>query len=97
MLFNILRYIFTLIFLRLEQSICFIQEKEKKRQKVLKLLENKNVGTRLGNITDNETPSTSTKSKSFKSGKTHITSHISKINLNDIISIYVFYLQSIIP
>lgn len=66
----------------------FVQEKEKKRQKVLKLLENKNIGTRLGNTTDNEMPSTSssTKSKSLKSGKTHIISHISnnKINLNDI-------------
>ncbi|KYN03255.1 PREDICTED: uncharacterized protein LOC108773588 [Cyphomyrmex costatus] len=39
------------------------EEKEKKRQKVLKLLENKNVGTRLGSTTDDETPSTSTKSK----------------------------------
>ncbi|XP_012531726.1 uncharacterized protein LOC105834059 [Monomorium pharaonis] len=39
------------------------EEKEKKRQKVLKLLENKNVGTRLGGATDDQTPSTSTKSK----------------------------------
>ncbi|KYN44760.1 Selenoprotein S, partial [Trachymyrmex septentrionalis] len=36
------------------------EEKEKKRQKLLKLLENKNVGTKLGSITDDETPSTST-------------------------------------
>ncbi|KYM75884.1 Selenoprotein S [Atta colombica] len=36
------------------------EEKEKKRQKVLKLLENKNVGTRLGSTTNDETPSTST-------------------------------------
>lgn len=35
------------------------EEKEKKRQKILKLLENKNVGTRLGTA-DDETPSTST-------------------------------------
>ncbi|XP_011259529.1 selenoprotein S isoform X2 [Camponotus floridanus] len=42
------------------------EEKEKKRQKILKLLENKNVGTKLGNAMDNEKPSTSTKSK-FKS------------------------------
>ncbi|KAL0123827.1 hypothetical protein PUN28_005986 [Cardiocondyla obscurior] len=42
------------------------EEKEKKRQKVLKLLENKNVGIRLGNATDDDTPSTSTKSKSLK-------------------------------
>ncbi|KYQ57260.1 Selenoprotein S [Trachymyrmex zeteki] len=39
------------------------EEKEKKRQKVLKLLENKNIGTRLGSRTNDETPSTSTKSK----------------------------------
>lgn len=39
------------------------EEKEKKRQKVLKLLENKNVGTKLGYAMDNEIPSTSTKSK----------------------------------
>lgn len=39
------------------------EEKEKKRQKILKLLENKNVGTKLGSATDDETPSTSTKSK----------------------------------
>lgn len=43
------------------------EEKEKKKQKVLKLLEDKNVGTRLGSTTDHETPSTSTKSKSLKS------------------------------
>ncbi|XP_018300855.1 uncharacterized protein [Mycetomoellerius zeteki] len=36
------------------------EEKEKKRQKVLKLLENKNIGTRLGSRTNDETPSTST-------------------------------------
>ncbi|XP_011164095.1 uncharacterized protein LOC105198931 [Solenopsis invicta] len=44
------------------------EEKEKKRQKVLKILENKNVGTRLGDATDNETPSTSSRSTSLKSG-----------------------------
>ncbi|KAL6257572.1 hypothetical protein P5V15_011147 [Pogonomyrmex californicus] len=45
------------------------EEKERKRQKVLKLLENKNVGTRLGHGTDDDMPgtSTSTKSKSLKS------------------------------
>jgi len=62
----------------LEQSISFVQEKEKKRQKVLKLLEKKDIGTRLGSsTTDDETPSTSTKSKSFKSGKIYVISHIS--------------------
>jgi len=64
---------------KLEQSISFVQEKEKKRQKVLKLLEKKNIGTRLGSTNDDETPSTSTKSKSFKSGKIYVTSHISLI------------------
>lgn len=44
------------------------EEKEKKRQKVLKLLKNKNVGTKLGNSKDDDTPSTSgMQSKSFKS------------------------------
>jgi len=43
------------------------EEKEKKKQKVLKLLENKNVGTRLGSATDDEGPSTSSKSKSLRS------------------------------
>ncbi|XP_077266294.1 uncharacterized protein LOC143899697 [Temnothorax americanus] len=44
------------------------EEKEKKRLKVLRLLENKNVGTKLGGAaSDDETPGTSTKSKSFKS------------------------------
>ncbi|CAL1682334.1 unnamed protein product [Lasius platythorax] len=43
------------------------EAKEKKRQKVLKLLENKSVGTKLGSAEDDETPSTSTKSKSLKS------------------------------
>ena len=41
----------------------------------MKLLENKNVGTKLGSITDDETPSTSTntdtKSK-LKSGKIYV-------------------------
>ncbi|XP_012228598.1 selenoprotein S-like [Linepithema humile] len=43
------------------------EEKEKKRQKILKLLENKNVGQKLGSTPDDEMPSTSAKSKSFKS------------------------------
>ncbi|KAL6433213.1 hypothetical protein ACFW04_006435 [Cataglyphis niger] len=46
------------------------EEKEKKRQKVLKLLENKNVGTKLGSATDDEKttePSTSMKSRLLKS------------------------------
>lgn len=74
----IIRYIFTLVFLKykLEQSTSFAQEKEKKKQKVLKLLENKNVGTRLGNATDDESPSTSSKSKPLKSGKIHVISYL---------------------
>ncbi|KAH0953884.1 hypothetical protein HN011_001547 [Eciton burchellii] len=45
------------------------EEKEKKRQKILKILEKKNVGRKLGsnNSDTNETPSTSTKSKLLKS------------------------------
>ncbi|XP_020282791.1 uncharacterized protein LOC109854286 [Pseudomyrmex gracilis] len=44
------------------------EEQEKKRQKVIKLLENKKVGERLGSLSDNEQPGTSSgKSKSFKS------------------------------
>ncbi|EZA60021.1 uncharacterized protein LOC105274834 [Ooceraea biroi] len=43
------------------------EEKEKKRQKVLKMLEKKNVGRKLGDP-DDDTPSTSTKSNSLKSG-----------------------------
>ncbi|KAM0733719.1 Selenoprotein S [Formica fusca] len=45
------------------------EEKEKKRQKVLKFLENKNVGIKLGSAMDDEktTPSTSTKSRLLKS------------------------------
>lgn len=86
-----LKYIFKLIFLiyKAEKSF-FVQEKEKKRQKVLKLLENKNVGTRLGSASDDETPSTSTKPKSaLRSGKIHITSYTSnrKNNLN-VLSMY---------
>jgi len=42
------------------------EEKERKRQKVLKLLENKNVGTRLGSTPDDETPGTSAKPRSLK-------------------------------
>lgn len=44
------------------------EEKEKKRQKVIKLLENKEVGKRLGSESDNEAPSTSSNSKPFNSG-----------------------------
>jgi len=49
----------------------FLQEKEKKRQKLLKILEKKNVGRKLGNNDSdtNDTPSTSTKSKPLRSGK----------------------------
>ncbi|XP_011867497.1 PREDICTED: uncharacterized protein LOC105561793 [Vollenhovia emeryi] len=43
------------------------EEQERKRQKVLKLLETKSVGTRLGSANDDETPGTSTKSRSLKS------------------------------
>lgn len=46
------------------------EEKEKKKQKILKLLENKSVGIKLGSLNseDDDTPSTSgTKSKSLKS------------------------------
>ncbi|EFN86212.1 selenoprotein S A [Harpegnathos saltator] len=43
------------------------EEKEKKRQKVLKLLESKEVGKRLGNASDNSAPSTSSSSKPSKS------------------------------
>lgn len=67
-------------------SIFFcLQEQEKKRQKVIKLLENKKVGERLGSLSDNEQPGTSSgKSKSFKSGKFHfVLSLIFVINSND--------------
>ncbi|XP_032667766.1 uncharacterized protein LOC116842527 isoform X2 [Odontomachus brunneus] len=43
------------------------EEKEKKRQKVIKLLEGKEVGKRLGSSSDNQAPSTSSNSKSLKS------------------------------
>jgi len=62
----------TLVFLYMDTSnFFFLQEKEKKRQKVLKILEKKNVGRKLGNndLDMNETPSTSTKSKPLRSGK----------------------------
>lgn len=88
-LFDMLEYIFTRIFLIYIRAISFVQEKEKKRQKILKLLENKNVGTRLGTA-DDETPSTSTapstsaKSK-LKSGKIHVTSHTCNCTINSMI------------
>ncbi|XP_014487334.1 PREDICTED: selenoprotein S A-like [Dinoponera quadriceps] len=48
---------------KLEEEV----EKEKKRQKVIKMLEDKEVGRRLGSASDNEAPSTSSNSKPFKS------------------------------
>jgi len=61
----------TFVFLYRRKQLFFLQEKEKKRQKILKILEKKNVGRKLGsnNSDTNETPSTSTKSKPLKSGK----------------------------
>ena len=63
----------------------------------MKLLENKNVGTRLGSTTNDETPSTSTntgtKSK-LKSGKIYvIVIYLSKVNLNNVLYPYVLFLE----
>lgn len=69
---------------KLENNLSFVQEKEKKRQKIIKLLESKNVGRRLGSATtDDETPGTSSKSKPFKSGEVHVSYNIADVNLNN--------------